>query len=397
MRESVVNALAMTESLLGALPPGVDRLLVAEAVADRLRNLYGTFVPSPGDQVAEWWRLELPAGETHVRLDLGEKVTALRVMTMRFDPVAMVRDALESGGLERLIDERELPEFESGFVPLLVSANLPRQRSPVLSCGVDLTADPVPPHRMHVLRETVEFLPPDDRGEVLLRFAAGELATYTCETFVMLGTDSRVIELRSPRRPHAGSSTWFTVSDFALDWIPVAASAQLLREGAVTVAARWAGQAQTVSLTEDHPRDTLAIPAGVEGVELELALRRGGRRLRVPVQRGEHALLGLPMFREFGPHSVEISVDFAGGPDFVALDVKPEDEPDSAAVTVSFSRARPARTWNWFAPSPFAPGYRYRLFQSAAPSGRWSEPQSAFEALRLAARALTGTGSQAKT
>src|SRR6185503_14540123 len=97
-----------------------------------------------------------------------------------------------------------LPEFDTGFNTIYVTANLPEARSPVLSCGVDVVADPAPPHRMQAIRETVEFVAPDDGGEISMRFAPGETRRCSFETFLVVETSGGVTEWRAPRKAHAG-------------------------------------------------------------------------------------------------------------------------------------------------------------------------------------------------
>jgi hypothetical protein len=85
---------------------------------------------------------------------------------------------------------------------------------------------------------------------------------------------------------------------------------------------------------------------------------------------------------------VEISVTFEDdGPDVIALDLAPQLELESV-LTLSFTRLRPTRVYTWYARSPFAPGYCYRLFHSSMPPRPWSSPQSTFAPMQLAARQL---------
>jgi hypothetical protein len=386
-RADVVGALTRPD-VLAAVPGGIDRVDLAEAVADRLRTLRAILVPSPKSDASEWWRLESMSPDAALRWDLSEPAAAVRMTVLRFDPIGLVRRATAAGGLERLVTERELTEFSTGFVPVSTTANLPQVRSAVLTCGVDIVAEPALPHRKHVVRETIEFAPPEDRGDVVLRLSPAEPPDYDVEPWVLLRTLAGPRLFRSPRRRHRGSDLRLAASDFAVRWIPVSGSAQLLREGAVTVSAHWDGQMQTIALARERPSDTLAVPAGAEGLRLEVAIRKGERVLRAPVATLERSFLDLTLFKEFGSHTVDVNIDFADAPDVLALDLRAEGDPETSAVTLSFSTSRPQRTWTWFAASPFAPGYCYRLFRSTPPPHPWSAPQPPFAPLRLIARNL---------
>jgi hypothetical protein len=385
-RAAVVDALTRTQ-MMAELPNGLSPFAVADAVTDRLRILAGTQVPSPATRLAEWWRLDLPAGDTEFRWDLREEVLATRVVQLRFNPVALVHDAVAHGGLDALINERELSDFATGFTPLVVTANIPDVRTPVLSCGVDIIAEPAPPHRMHTIHEAVEFVPPADRGDLLLRLSPGEPKSYVVETFVVANLTNSIQEWRSPRRPATGDLC-LNINDFAARWLPVSATPQLLAEGTLLVTAKWSDHTLATTLTPRQPRDTLVTPLAAAVAEFSVELRGTNGVLRSPVTTRDLFFLDLPLFAEFGSHTVEISVVFEDdGPDVIALDLAPQSELESV-LTLSFTRSRSTRVYTWYARSPFAPGYCYRLFHSGMPPRPWSSPQSAFAPVQLAARQL---------
>ena len=394
-RASAIAALAKP-GIIAGLPPGIDGAEAAEAVADRLFSLAGTPVPSPEKDYAECWQLDLGSGNTRFEWDLSRISPALRTTALRFDPVGLVRQALAAGGLERLVTHHDLPEFQTGFVPVLVTANLADVRSPALSCGVDIAAAARPPHRLHAIRESVEFEPPGDRRELILRFAADESPDYQIQTFVWARTDAGVQEWRSPRKPHSGGELRLTVDDFAARFVPVEAAPQLLNEGTVEITASWDGASETLALAPEKPTDTLVCARTAANLAFACRLRRSGRVLQAPIPAGDRLFLDLALFREYGAHHIDIAIDFTGGPDLVAMELKAEDSPDAAAAILAFTALKPGRGWNWFAGSPFAPGYCFRPYQAEHPAA-WSAPQSPFETLRLNARDLVGVGNPAAT
>jgi hypothetical protein len=395
-RRDIVATLARA-GVLSGVPAAADPIEVAEAVADRLGALAATLVPSPALDVTEWWRLDPAAATTRLRWDLREIVPVARVHVLRFDPVALVRAAVEADGLGRLVTTREVIDLRTGDVPVLVAANLPDVRSPVLACGVDLDAPPHPPQRPAAIRETIELVAPLDRQEVVLSFSASEVPEFGVQTSVVVQTDAGIHEWRSRRSVRAGHSVSLTPDDFGARFLPVTASPQLLNQGAVSVSAAWGEASQRVSL-DGRATDTLVVPRDAIEVRCACRLTRDGRTLEatVPIDGGA-IVLDLPLFRESGSHTVAIDVAFRGGlgPTLVAVEVKPESADDAAAVVLSFTAAEPARNWTWLAPSPFEPGYRYRLFKAGAPPRAWSVPQSPFEPLRLDADALVTPGQPA--
>lgn len=385
-RGEVVGALARAGAIAN-LVASVNRTEIAETVADRLFSMRGTQVPSPDKDFAECWTLTLEPGDTRLLFDLSQPQLAARMMVLRFDPVAFLRVAAGSGGVEKLIVHRELPDFRTGYVPVLVTANLPDMRTPALSCGVDISAKANPPNRLSAIRETVEFAPPRDRQELILRFAANEEPKYDIETFVFAQTDGGVQEWRSPRRAHAGNELRLSPADFPARFMPVEASRQLLQEGAVSLTARWDKFAQTIHLTDSQPTDALVCQANANQLDLVCRIAHSNASLQTTIPAAERLFLDLPLFPEFGSHEVAVEMDFQDGPDVAAVQFKPESEADMQATTLSFTRAKPKRDYLWFASSPWSPGFRYRVFAASDP-GPWSAPQSPFEPLRLRAADL---------
>lgn len=395
IRRSDVVAALVKPGVVSGLPAASDPVDATEAIADRLRVLAGTFVPSPDTDVTEWWQLTLGAGETRLRWDLREAVAATRIQTLRFDPFALVRQALERGGLDRLIATREVIDLRTGDVPVLVTANLPDTRTPILSCGVDLDAPARLPDRPAAIRETVELVAPLDRQEVVLRFSANEAAEYGIQTFAIVQTAGGLREWRSTRDVRAGRDLRLTTDDFDMRFIPVTASPQLVEAGVVSVSAAWGGDSQVV-LLGDRRTDTLVVPRSATVVRCTCLLTRDGRTVTADVPLRDGALsVDLGLFREFGPHTVSIEVAFAPGSSLVALEVKPEAADDRAALVLSFTPVSSVRQFTWLAASPFAPGFRFRPYRTSGALSAWSDPQSAFDTLRLDAAAFALPGQPA--
>lgn len=169
----------------------------------------------------------------------------------------------------------------------------------------------------------------------------------------------------------------------------------MLAEGTVLVTAHWGGESETVTLTQANPCDALVYNAAAQTVTFECLLKRAGGELKAAVPRPPVLSLDITVFPEYGPHSVQIEIDFAGSTNVVGLELTPEDQQDHPAATVMFTPDKPSRTWTWFAKSPFAPGYRYRVYQAGGAAREWSVPQSPFSALRLNARNLAASDGRA--
>jgi hypothetical protein len=388
IRRSDVVAALMKPGVMSGVPAAAGPLETADAVADRLRVLAAALVPSPGADIAEWWTLSLDAGSTRLHWDLHDVVTATRVFPLRFDPVALVRQAAEGRGLDGLVVTRDVIDLRTGDAPVLVTATIPERRSPVLSCGADLDAPARLPDRPAAIRETVELEPPRDRRDIVLRFSARESPEYGVQTFVVVQTAGGVREWRSARVAHVGRDVRLSPDDFAVRFLPVLASPQILAAGAVAVTATWDGDSQRVAIA-DAAGDTLVVPRAATTVTCTCLVTKNGQTISADAPVGGDAVvLDLPLFREAGSHTVSIDVAFADGVSLVAVELKPEAASDRDAIVVSFTPAAAQRSWTWLASSPFAPGFRYRVFTTGAAPAPWSDPQSPFDALHLDARAL---------
>jgi hypothetical protein len=88
---------------------------------------------------------------------------------------------------------------------------------------------------------------------------------------------------------------------------------------------------------------------------------------------------------------VTISVALDPDASLAVVYLLPEALPDAAGniSTLAFTPARPTRDWNWFAPSPFAAGYRWRRHIDTGTPVPWSDVQSPFIPLNVSARELT--------
>lgn len=351
---------------------GLNRAAFGEAMADRVAARFGRLVPSIQDDCRMCVRLA-PSAPGRFEWNLRDPFLAPRLVPVMFDAF----DAVRRAGVDRVVRRTVTQPVQSGYVLAEVAANLPAERSGVLSCGAHLRAAPKMPWRPQAINETVEFTAPDDRTRALLRFAPHERARFEVRAFVMLEDGAGVRMLEGPEREVEGTEVRLTADDFPVRFLPLEISPQLAQLAEVE-----AGVGDSsVRFSRGVVAATLVLPREVEPLVRWRATRN---ERQLAVEGGQR--LDLTRFVGYGSHTVAIEVTFAAGdPALVALDFMPEAS--GVVTTLAFTRALQRREWTWFAGSPFAPGYRYRVFEAAG-ARPWSAVQPPGAALQLEARRL---------
>jgi hypothetical protein len=391
--------------LSGALPDGMGETF-AQALADRVLARFGTFVAAPGERIEPTFALAAPGDvpDGSFSWDLSEPIQVVRPAVLWLDPLAAARSLVQEHGIEAVYREITVPAFPTGVLPVTVLANLPDQRPGVLEIGVTLNAPPDPPRRPQSAITTAVLTPPDDRATLALTLGAGAAPAYRYATYVVLAQGNGINRFESPEREHAGGWLSLSPSDFPVGFVAVEADRALLDlatlQGTVAWTSGMTQGSQSFALDRAVPALALAVPndATDATIAIEAHARISGQALRLGPLPAKHLHLGVYSFAEYGPHTVSVTCAFDDASQLCAIELASEDrtETDGPPALLVFTPDRPARSWSWFARTPFAPGYRYRPRRDPdqAPAA-WSEVQSPFEALtilssQLAANAVVG-------
>ena len=330
--------------------------------------------------------------------DLAAPAITARAISLNFDPLASARALVAEHGLDGVVSEDTIPRLETGVVMLAVTANLPAQRQGVLSLGVTVKAPPNPPIRAQQINRTVELQEPRDSGSILVQLSPKEKLAYIYRTFVILQDSAGIQRLEGKDTPHEGDKLDLHINDFPLSFLTVEASDRLLAAGAVSGTLSRDDAQNTFALTTGQPRLTLALPKDVAAtLTFEFRSPDGTHVLKLGPAPARSVHLDLSSFREYGPQALEIRCAFAAGVRLLAIELLPELSAESPANigVVALTPDSPHRQWTWFASSPFAPGYRYRLRAvNDAAVNPWSKVLSPFEPLVLEASAA-GQGASA--
>ncbi len=378
---------------------GLRRDDFAEAMTDRIRARFGTFVPSPHETVTPYFALAAPeaVGSGQFEWDLAAPVTALRTLVLVLHPLEAAREMVKAQGLESVFREITAPPLPTGTFPVTVRANLHPERPNIVSLGVKLRVPPHPPQRFQAVTASAELQPPEDTASVTLRLSPVEKPEYTYSTFAVLQSAQGIEQLEGKAIPHAGEQLNLSLEDFPIDFIPIEAAPALLEIASMHGICRWMAAnsqvEQAFDLDPGRPAVALALPKGTAGATLEIEARARdvAKTLKLGPLPATSLRLDLFSFPEYGPHHIEIECVFGDGQGLFALELLPEGRPEvrEEITILGFTREQPKRAWSWLADSPFRAGYRYRPRRSPGETpAAWSEVRSPFAPLTI--NAVTG-------
>jgi hypothetical protein len=333
--------------------------------------------------------------EGRVERDLRKPFVSRRPLVLDLDPITAVHDYIATHGADAFIHESAVPTLATGVHTIELAANLPSGRVGVLSVGAEVIAPPSLPFRPQAIVRSVEFVEPSDSASVQLVLGPTEQLAYRCTaTAVLREGGAGVRQLKGDAQPSESTFLRLDVDDFPVVFVHVGASvglmAQATIEGTLQRLSAQGPVGQPFQLTAAQPTVALALPRDAENASLEIRA--------VPPNGGPPVVLGplpaadleldLHSFSGYGPHRVHLECNFPDGVADLAVDLVPEarvEEP-SALGLVHLTPEQPAADWSWFADSPFAPGYRFRLHpRPGEQPGPWSEAQSPSEPLLLSA------------
>jgi hypothetical protein len=363
-----------------------------ETLADRLIARFGTWTPD-GSAVL----LTAPGQDGDVELfwSLSQPVLAVRRVVLRFDLLADVRRWIARDGIDTVVRWRTSGPLPFGEPPqVTVFCTLPPERRGLAALGATLTFEARPPERPHAETVTVELQPPEDLVRTPIALSPGEPLQYEYCAFAVLEDDQGVREVTGPRLPRRGTPLRLSPEDFPVTFVTVRAEAGLLGLATITGQCRYdhAGSAHTVPFDLGSGRTELALTLPEDAADVTIvcaATAPDGTRIDLGPFSGRQLSLDVTSFPGYGWHEIDIRCDFGGAGGVHAIDLLPEG---SDEITVlAFTPDRTQRTFGWFAPSPFAPGFRYRTHRDDGADSGWSTVSDWAGPLLIRAGTTAGT------
>lgn len=403
-RAELVGAFTAANDVPWTVQGKIDDLAAfAECMADHVRARFASLAaPIQADSAP---LLALPAadqfGSGAFSWDLNEPIATGRIVSLDFDPLAAARELVSTRGIDAVVSMDTVQRLQTGIVSLAVTANLPLMRQGVLSLGVTTKVPPKMPFRPQEINSTLELEEPGDSGSVQVQLSPKEKFAYRYQTFVILQDSTGMRRLEGDETTHEGEQLELNISDFPVNFVSLEAADRLLATGTVSGTLRYDDAQSSFSLTASQPRLALAVPRDASAtLEFQFQSVDKAHVLHLGPAPAGATHLDLSSFREYGPQTLDVRCTFHDGAALLAIDLLPEgasDTPNNITV-IGMTPNSPQKQWTWFATSPFAPGYRYRIHTNQGEGNPWSDVRSPFEPLLLDSAAATqAVGAGAKS
>ena len=362
---------------------GVERRQLAQALTDWTIAAYAVPAAAPGAEVAPTVQLKRPATfEPKLTWDLSRGRTTTRMLVLRLDPFEAAR---ELGG-EQFWHETVVPALETGITQIDVDTNFPHPMVNVARAGVQMRAAPFPPDRVNELSAGLLFDAREAPQAVKWRLSAKEQLKYTYACFALVRLGSTTKRLDKPTVTSTARRLLLGVDDLPVDLVPFAAGERLLADASVHGALTDGTTRVEFALTSAQPRVSVALlPGTAERFSLALEARplAGGAPVALAPLPARSLKLDVSSFPQYGPQTVDVTVDFDIEVPLVALELLPERDGDDAtkATVLALAPDEPRKQFTYLNPTPFDSGYRYRVYGSET----WSEVRPAGSTLALRA------------
>lgn len=359
--------------------------ILAEALTNLIRTRLGTFVPGLAFEDDGSFALPRTVSPGLWRYDLSEPFTtrqAIGLTLKLFEAIAQLKAAAGS-----VVKQVAVPPVDfTGLWPVRIEATVPEGLDATLS--ITLRAPPTD-QRDGVATGLIEIPPPGYTVETTLRLSPSEQeAVYTYKTYCRFPDGDLITD--GVERPCQTDSRVLRLGpeDFPLRFHTLSLTDRLARGAVVEVASSWEAGGRVsgrhLSFKDGMRSVTIAVPRQLDKGSIVVTARP---RDEVPHGRGgavmvtlplEGVLLDLPDFKEYGQHTQTVSCGFPED-HRGALLLEIQSEAGGEPSVVRLTPQAPKADFTWFAPSPFLPGYRFRMHGS----GDWSAAQPPFSPLRL--------------
>lgn len=360
----------------------------AETMADRVIARFGRYTVAPAPERGPTVALSRQSSAASITWALLQPVLAYRHVVLPVDLLSAARAQAQRLGLDSVVQRRTLAVLPPlGQSRVTAMCNLPASRGGVDALGVNLVFPPCPPARPQARSAAATFEPPEDIAHMDVMLSPGEPLRYRYSPFAVITDDSGTRQLDAPEAEGSGSPLRLAPGQFPVDLVLVEVTPALgelaIVSGVCSYELDGRSHQRSFTLGSGQASIGLAVPRERASMRIDcVALARDGSgTLAMGPFESLQVRLDLTSFPTYGPQQAQVRCVFDDGAAMRALSFLPNglEESDEAVTTVSFTPAEPERTFRWFAPSPFRPGFRYRSFD--AQGGAWAQGPRGPEAL----------------
>lgn len=361
-----------------SLPLGISGTIGAEnaqrfadAMTDRIVARFGRHIPAREIADAPVVQLAPAQANSAITWSLSQPFLAQRRIVLPVDLLSAAQAQIDRLGPDSVIHRRNLAALPPlGQVRVRVLCNLPAARAGVDALGVTLTFPPYPPYRPQAVTATALFDTADDIAEVNVRLSPGEPLRYRYAPFAVLSDQLGTHQFDASAVDGDEPLLHLSPEHFPVEFALVEATPALARLAVIagTCSYDHDGQRhqQPFTLDSGRPSTAIAVPRGHASLRIDATAidRTGTGELHAGPFESTRVRLDVTAFPSYGPQQAGIRCVFDDSAALRAVSLLPMGSADlpENITTMSFSPAEPVRTWLWFAPSPFASGFRYRAF-----------------------------------
>jgi len=326
------------------------------ALAGRVRRFFGKAAPCPRIADGPHVALDLPSGTPDLTTwDLRTPLMTGTPVFLDFDPFTSIVNGAQRDSVTAFTRVPVLPE-DLRTQQVTVASGIPRN---IRNCdGIDLTLK-VDKQYSRSGSTAVEPVPlyPDftRRDPVELKF--GKIGPKPYSTRVSVVIDGEPAEM--PWVDALGDYQYIGTDRLPGSCVSVFATPDLLAHATVSVAITGSS-GLTATLEYDEPTASFLLPADDAKARLAVTANDLGKiggplTLDLPVRS---VTLDLASFREYGPKTAKVTVQFHDGAESARLEFQPESGDDT--VVLGFSPANSSGEFSYFPTNPFRNRYRFR-------------------------------------
>jgi hypothetical protein len=360
----------------------------ADTMADRVIARFGQYVPARDLADGPIVRLSVPETDASIRWSLSQPMLATRRLVLPVDLLSAAQAQVERLGLESVVQRRTFTALPAlGRAQVSVLCNLPASPVGVDALGVTLTFPAQPPARPQARVVTALFDGASDIAAVDVTLSPNEPVRYHYSAFAVITDDAGTRQIDAPEREWVGSPLRLSPEHFPIDCALVGVTQALAEQAVISGTCSYdaGGRTHARTFVADSQRSiAIAVPRDHTALRIDCVAiaRDGSGEIRLDPIESAQVRLDLSACPTYGPQQVEVRCVFDDATSQRTVEFQPLSSSGEENISaLSFTPASPGRSYRWFAPSPFAAGFRYRVV--GRQGGAWTETKVTSGSLML--------------
>jgi hypothetical protein len=324
---------------------------------------------------------------------MSEPLLSERSWSITASPFDAMNGRMSGTQLSELIEEKELPFIASNKSQIFVYANFADNAKSVLSLGVNILQEAIPPDRPVALNKALEFSGDDLSADVFLHNNHDNTISYSFEGVAVLETDKGIINCLGTITSSSESLLVLGPHDFSISPIAFSLDPSWHESFDADIQLQFEhGHRQHKvegRLNIDHPNFQFFVPKGAINIDgiVSLKERSSGNMLKTEFTGMSGMTINQFAYPQCGTQAAHIVAEFVDDETWHAVELRPGRSATEAATEVSvvhLTPTNPETFWRWFSHNPFEAAYQYRVLDSLGrPINDWLTVEYPYPPLRL--------------